>query len=132
MATYHPMMASRTQEGRERKMKRKEQENINMVCESYWSDALKEFERECTWNDCKRLRTCTAYVYESEHYYFLRSYNTIVAIIVKGTDTCIDMLREVYGYTSTSAQHIAKFRSGRCFGGYGSGKWGCVTTLTAR
>ena len=117
-------------------MTRKDQENINKVCETYWEDAMKEYEKEHGniggWNECERLRTCKAYVYETEHYYILRSYNTFVALIVKNTDTCIDMLREVYGYTPTSAQHIAKFRSARCYGGYGSGKWGCVTTLTAR
>ena len=37
----------------------------------------------------------------------LISYNTSVAII-KGA-TCYDFLRKVYGYTATSAQHIAKF-----------------------
>lgn len=57
----------------------------------------------------KRLRTCQAYVYETPSFYVLRSYNTVVAIIEKSTDTCYDFLRGVYGYTSTSAQHISKF-----------------------
>lgn len=57
----------------------------------------------------KRLRTCQAWIYESENYYFLKSYNTIVAIIYKRTNTLYDCLRLVYGYTSTSAQHISKF-----------------------
>ena len=117
-------------------MRKEEQMNINNVCETYWEDAMNEYEREHGnvggWNECKRLRTCNAYVYETKHYYILRSYETFVALIVKNTNTCIDMLRQVYGYTHTSAQHIAKFRSARCYGGYGSGKWGCVTTLTAR
>ena len=117
-------------------MRKEEQMNINKVCETYWEDAMEEYEKEHGniggWNECVRLRTCNAYVYETEHYYILRSYNTFVALIVKNTDTCIDMLRQVYGYTHTSAQHIAKFRKGKCYGGYGSGKWGCVTTLTAR
>ena len=67
-----------------------------------------------------RLRTCTAWVYESEHFYFLNSYSTIVAYINKELDSCTDILRMVYGYTSTSAQHIAKFRHD-----YGKGKRGC-------
>ena len=114
-------------------MKKEEQMSINKVCETYWEDAMKEYEKERGgWNDCKRLRTCRAYVYETEHYYILRSYNTFVALIVKNIDICIDMLRQVYGYTNTSAMHIAKFRSARRNGGYGSGKWGCVTTLIAR
>ena len=43
----------------------------------------------------------------------LKSYSTVVAYIVKdyaNNDTiCIDVLRYVYGYTATSAKHIAKF-----------------------
>lgn len=56
-----------------------------------------------------RLRSCNATVLESPNYYFLKSYSTIVAIISKRTDTLYDVLRFVYGYTATSAQHIAKF-----------------------
>lgn len=117
-------------------MKKAEQMKINKVCEAYWEDAMKEYEKEHGnmdgWKECARLRSCNAYVYETEHYYILRSYETFVALIVKDKDTCIDMLRVVYGFTRTSAQHIAKFRKASCYGGYGSGKWGCVTTLTAR
>lgn len=57
----------------------------------------------------KRLRTSSAYVLETENYYLLRSYNTIVAVIDKSTSICYDALRHVYGFTNTSAQHIAKF-----------------------
>lgn len=66
----------------------------------------------------KRLRYCQAYVYETPSFYVLRSYNTVVAIIDKSTDTCYDFLRLVYGYTSTSAQHISKFEKD-----YGRSKW---------
>lgn len=66
-----------------------------------------------------RLRYCTAEVYETANLYVLRSYNTIIAAIDKRTDTLYDFLRYVYGFTSTSAQHIAKFRHD-----YGAGKWG--------
>ena len=117
-------------------MRKEEQININTVCETYWKDAMKEYENEYGhaggWSECKRLLSCQAYVYETEHYYILRSYNTFVALIVKNTDICIDMLRQVYGYTATSAKHISKFRKATCYGGYGAGKWGCVATLTAR
>ena len=82
----------------------------------------------------KRLRSCSAEVapiIDSETgellYYVLRSYNTIVAAIDVRTDTLYDFLRYVYGYTSTSAQHIAKFDKD-----YGSGKWGCANRLTYR
>lgn len=75
----------------------------------------------------KRLRTCNAYVYETPSFYVLRSYNTVVAIIEKSTDTCYDFLRYDYGYTNTSAQHISKFDKdyGRCM-------WGCKERVTYR
>ena len=71
-----------------------------------------------------RLRTCSAVVTEYEHFYVLTSYRTNIAIIDKDTDTLYDVLRYVYEYTSTSAQHIAKFRHD-----YGRGKWGCIREL---
>ena len=58
-----------------------------------------------------KLRTFTATVYETKHYYILESYNTFVAAIHKDSRIMVDFLRYVYGYTSTSAQHIAKFRN---------------------
>ena len=73
----------------------------------------------------KRLRTSRAWVYETVDYYFLVSYYTLVAFIDKTTDTCYDILRYVYGFTSTSAQHIAKFDHD-----YGNGKWGCEHRMT--
>lgn len=82
----------------------------------------------------KRLRSCSAEVapiMDAETgellYYVLRSYRTIVAAIDVRTDTLYDFLRYVYGYTSTSAQHIAKFDHD-----YGNGKWGCTNRLTYR
>ena len=74
---------------------------------------------------CKRLRASQAWVYETADYYFLVSYYTLVAFIDKTTDTCYDILRYVYGFTSTSAQHIAKFATD-----YGNGKWGCEYRMT--
>lgn len=67
----------------------------------------------------KQLRSCKAYVMETESYYVLKSYSTIVAFIDKETDTLYDVLRLVYGYTSTSAQHISKFNHDYCAGYYG-------------
>ena len=82
----------------------------------------------------KRLRSCSAEVAPVIDaktgellYYVLRSYRTIVAAIDVRTDTLYDFLRYVYGYTSTSAQHIAKFDHD-----YGNGKWGCTNRLTYR
>lgn len=66
----------------------------------------------------KRLAYCRAEVICYEHQgkpfiYQLRSYNTIVACVIvnSGCVYGIDMLRKVYGYTSTSNQHISKFFS---------------------
>ena len=58
------------------------------------------------WN---RLRSCSAYVAETKDFFILKSYNTIVAFINKYSGQKFDFLRYVYGYTSTSAQHISKF-----------------------
>lgn len=69
-----------------------------------------------------RLNKCKAYILETENYYLLFSYNTFVAFISKRENICYDILRLVYGYTSTSAQHIAKFRK----------SYGVVDTLTYR
>ena len=72
--------------------------------------AIKDFEKQ---NDgmenMGRLRTCNATVYENERYIILISYKTTVAFIDKQERKAYDILRLVYGYTSTSAQHIAKF-----------------------
>lgn len=57
----------------------------------------------------KRLRSCSAYVAETKDFIILKSYNTIVAFINKYTRQKFDFLRYVYGYTSTSCQHISKF-----------------------
>lgn len=62
------------------------------------------------WISYKRLRTCNAYVYETEHFFILQSYKTFgVAIIRKSNNQCYDILRYLYGYTATSAKHISKF-----------------------
>ena len=74
-----------------------------------------------------QLRHCSAIVYETSDYYILKSYNTVVAFIIKEDDILVDALRYVYGYTSTSAQHIAKFNND-----YGHAKYGCVQRITYR
>lgn len=74
-----------------------------------------------------QLCSCQAYVYETEHYFWLRSYGTYVAFIEKTTDTCYDILRMVYGVAATSAQHIEKFRHD-----YGQQKFGVHQSYTYR
>lgn len=82
----------------------------------------------------RKLRSCSATVFDIVDdstgeilYHALRSYQTIVAFIDPTTDTLYDVLRLVYGYTSTSAQHISKFDKD-----YGMGKWGCTKRVTYR
>ena len=88
-------------------MKKAVQMSINDYCER---EAKRVNAEESTLRAVGRLRTCSAYVYETVGYYVLCSYNTNVAFIRKADGTCFDVLRLVYGYTNTSAQHIAKFR----------------------
>lgn len=99
-------------------MTKKEQLEINEKVDEIYN--LDMHERAGEW---KRLRTCSAYVCKLGRFYILKSYRIIVAVI----DTCYGFLRKVYGFTSTSAQHIAKFRHD-----YGAGKWGCTNELTWR
>ena len=86
------------------------QDNINRWVMDNYNDAMEELRNDRT-HTCERLRTCTAWVYETDNYYLLRSYNTFVCVIRKDIKQAYDALRRVYGYTSTSAQHIAKFCS---------------------
>lgn len=104
-------------------MKKEEQRIINESILKEWEKATQELEHGSEYA-IHRLRSCSAQVLTTEHYHFLRSYNTIIAFIDKNTDTCYDVLRYVYGYTATSGHHIAKFRQD-----YGYGKWGCTAEL---
>ena len=79
--------------------------DINQIVE----EAQKRMTKEIQHYNGVRLRNCTAWVYESENFYSLRSYNAIIACIDKRTKICYDFLRMVYGYTSTSSHHISKF-----------------------
>lgn len=56
-----------------------------------------------------QLRSCSAYVGHTKNFIVLHSYTTNVAFIDRRTRICYDILRAVYGYTSTSCQHIRKF-----------------------
>ena len=88
-------------------MTRQEQLIINDYCEREIPIVESEIANVVS---VKRLRTCQAYVYETDSYYILKSYSTVVAFIRKDDCECFDILRKVYGFTSTSSQHIAKFR----------------------
>ena len=83
-----------------------------------------------SYSEGKRLRSCNARVIDTDEYYVLISYRTVVAFIEKATNTLVDVLRYVYGYTSTSAQHISKFNHDYC--DKAKNYWGCTTRLTYR
>lgn len=55
------------------------------------------------------FRNCKASVGYASGYIYLRSYDTVVAFIDPIKKIGYDILRTEYGYTATSAQHIAKF-----------------------
>ena len=88
-------------------MKKDTQIIINEKCMEEYKKAIEEANKDVY--NVYRLRTCSAWVYETANYWILRSYNTVIAVTSKDTGVCYDVLRIVYGYTATSAQHIAKF-----------------------
>lgn len=117
------------------------QQDINNIAYKHFLKALNELPKEARSNLNKRqlkqagarqLRSCTAWVWETPHYYVLQSYETFIACIEKASDICCDVLRTEYGYTATSAKHVSIFRKGKCYGGYSSAPWGCDTTLTTK
>lgn len=122
-------------------MKKAEQLKINALCEKVEHEALDELSviqgvngNKVSYEDfmkmppiSKRLRSCSAKVFTTNNYYILQSYQTIIAVIDRNTDTLYDFLRIAYGYTNTSAQHIAKFNHDYC-----RGSWGCRERYTAR
>lgn len=93
-------------------MRKQEQEIINHYAENAFKEAA-EYLVIARNNDgildSKRLRTCSARVFDTKEYYFLKSYQTIVAFIKKDSGEIFDILRYNFGYTSTSSQHISKF-----------------------
>ena len=93
-------------------MNKKLQMEINEFCEHEFDLAMKEFDelRGTGYCSYEKFRSCSAEIIFLKNYVLLRSYNTIVACISMHTFICFDLLRKVYGYTSTSAQHIAKFK----------------------
>lgn len=107
-------------------MKKQEQLKINKICDGVFKASMREL-RQQIYREPERLRSCQAWVYETKHFYVLRSYNTFIACISKKTDVLYDNLRREYGYTNTSGQHISKFSKY-----YGIGTWGCEKRYTYR
>ena len=86
-----------------------EQKAINVKAVETYNAAMNALEKTHGGYTAKRLRSCTAMVLSVPGYRLLRSYFTIVAVIDNSEGICYDVLRFVYGYTATSAQHISKF-----------------------
>lgn len=107
-------------------MRKEEQRAINEKVLSI-IDGFNKHSELTTLRNGERLRTCSARVFETDRFYVLQSYNTIIALIDKETDTLYDFLRYVFGYTATSAQHINKFEKDYC-----RGKWRCNESYTYR
>lgn len=103
------------------------QEKINETCEIEYEKMCDELRRFGAHAHPVKLRSCNARIYEIPSYFVLESYNTVIAFIDKTTDTLYDVLRMIYGYTATSAQHIAKFDHDYCMGA-----WGCSDRFTYR
>ena len=81
-------------------------ENVNAM--QLFNDAKAEAAASGT-SEPIRLRSCNAVVYATKNYFILRSYWTEVAVIHRNSGEGADVLRRVYGYTATTAQHIRKF-----------------------
>ena len=99
-------------------MKKADQLEMNRLVDEVYEDVIKSLDNYGMQYQGK-LRSCSADVWRTYGYYVLRSYTTIIAC-VDNEGVCYDFLRKVYGYTATSALHIAKFRndyaySGKCF-----------------
>lgn len=91
--------------------KREMQRIENQLVEQAWERAKKfgpNGSKEL--DEVERLDYCKAWTCQTRGYSFLVSYQTIVAFI-DDSDNMYDVLRLVYGYTTTSAKHISKFRN---------------------
>ena len=92
-------------------MKKPLQNFVNETVKEVWGETMNRRLSENLTGERERLLSCSATFATYDNFVVLRSYNTEVAIFDLRTNTLYDALRMVYGYTSTSAQHIAKFRN---------------------
>jgi hypothetical protein len=60
----------------------------------------------------EKLFSCKATIRREGNYIVLKSYDTPIALYVKGSHNAAlyDFLRTEYGYTATSSKHIEKFK----------------------
>lgn len=88
-------------------MKKEQQKSINKKA----LEGLRLYARSDSVDMTERLYSCNAWVQHLDNCIALVSYNTLVAVFDRETGNFYDVLRYTYGYTSTSAMHIAKFRN---------------------
>lgn len=91
----------------------KKENNKNIVTYDYYKSIyvpMREELENASILEWKRLNFCNAWYTHTKNYVVLKSYNTIVAFYDVNSSILYDVLRCVYGYTSTSSQHISKFR----------------------
>ena len=93
-------------------MKKNEQIEVNIYVEDTITDInafTRTLETPIKW---RQLYHCSAHIGAVKGgWILLKSYSTIVAAYNIYNNELFDFLRLVYGYTATSAQHIAKFRN---------------------
>ena len=91
--------------------KREIQKLENQLVEKAWEKAKKVWTNSSKdIDELERLDYCQAWTYQTRGYSFLVSYSTLVAFI-DDNGNMFDVLRLVYGYTTTRAKHISKFRN---------------------
>lgn len=92
-------------------MKKEKQKAENLIVEGAWISFVDDVKKPVNLEFAPpmRLRKCNAYVSGIGKWLALTSYSTIVAILDSESRVLYDVLRWRYGYTATSAQHIAKF-----------------------
>lgn len=92
-------------------MKAKEQQLINDTVQMFLD---RRFEEIMLSRCIHQLDSCTAWTGEYNGLLVLQSYQTKVAVYDSKNNVFYDFLRLVYGYSATSAKHIAKFRNKYC------------------
>ena len=90
-------------------MTKEQQLEINDSALELWHHAIVEYRKQLRTVKKHKLRHCDAKVYETDNYFILQSFETLVAAIEKTTNEATDVLRYVYGFTRCSTRQISYF-----------------------
>ena len=93
------------------------QRQVNTDSVEIFNTAMREYYAEQRKNGTvtkgKRLRSCCAKVYETENFFLLQSYSTMIAAIRKRDWVCVNVMRHEYDFSyctgATSNQQFYKF-----------------------